>query len=71
MVSRQPGDHLRATGYSQRSQGAIAARLRGDFGLLEARQRNPNLDLMARLAVALDIDLGTLVQVLQEKRGRS
>ncbi len=32
---------------------------------LEAGQRNPSLDLMARLATALDVDLGTLVKGLQ------
>ena len=38
---------------------------------LEAGQRNPSLDLMARLAKALGIDLGELVKGLQAKRGRS
>jgi len=38
---------------------------------LEAGQRNPSLDLMARLAKALGVDLGELVRGLQKKRGRS
>ena len=38
---------------------------------LEAGQRNPSLDLMARLAAALEVDLGTLVKGLQAKRGRT
>lgn len=38
---------------------------------LEAGQWNPSLDLMARLAVALRVDLGDLVKGLQKKRGRS
>lgn len=38
---------------------------------LEAGQRNPSPDLMARLAKALGIDLGELVKGLQVKRGRT
>jgi transcriptional regulator with XRE-family HTH domain len=38
---------------------------------LEAGQRNPSLDLMARLATALGVDLGELLAGLQRKKGRT
>jgi transcriptional regulator with XRE-family HTH domain len=37
---------------------------------LEAGQRNPSLDLMARLPEALEVDLGELLSGLQDVRGR-
>jgi transcriptional regulator with XRE-family HTH domain len=40
-------------------------------GSLETGTRNPSIDLVARLAKALDMDLGTLVGGLQDLPGRS
>ena len=69
------GDRVRA--YRQEldlSQEALALKAginRTYVASLEAGQRNPSLDLMARLANALRIDLGDLVHGLQKKRGRT
>lgn len=38
---------------------------------LEAGQRSPSLDMLARLATGLGVDLGVLVKGLQAKTGRS
>lgn len=38
---------------------------------LEAGQRNPSLDMLARLATGLGVDLGVLVKGLQAKKGHS
>lgn len=40
------------------------------IGSLETGGRNPSVDLLARLAKALDMDLGDLVAGLQRLRGR-
>jgi len=40
------------------------------IGSLEAGGRNPSIDLLARLAKALDVDLGDLVGGLQKLKGR-
>jgi len=40
-------------------------------GSLETGAGNPSVDLVARLAKALEVDLGSLVQGLQESSGRS
>jgi transcriptional regulator with XRE-family HTH domain len=40
------------------------------IGSLETGVRNPSIDLIARLARALEIDLGDLVQGLQDFHGR-
>jgi transcriptional regulator with XRE-family HTH domain len=56
------------------SQEALALKAginRTYIASLEAGQRNPSLDLMARLAIALRVDLGDLVAGLQKKKGRS
>ncbi len=59
------GDHLRslrkARGLSQDQLGE-RANLNGKYlGELERGSGNPSLEVMARLAAALEIDLGTLV----------
>jgi transcriptional regulator with XRE-family HTH domain len=69
------GDRIRA--HRQRlelSQESLAYQSginRTYIASLEAGQRNPSLDLMARLALALEVDLGNLVAGLQKKKGRS
>jgi len=69
------GDRVRH--YRQRlnlSQEALAYKAdinRTYIASLEAGHRNPSLDLMARLASALEVDLGTLVKGLQAKGGRA
>jgi transcriptional regulator with XRE-family HTH domain len=68
------GDRIRAyrhgLGLSQESLAAAAGIHRTYIASLEAGRRNPSLDLMARLAIALWVDLGELLQGLQKKRGR-
>ena len=56
---------------SQEALGSKAGINRTYIASLEAGQRNPSLDLMARLAIALRVDLGDLVAGLQKKKGRS
>ena len=69
------GDRVRSyrlkAGLSQEGLAYQAGINRSYIASLEAGQRNPSLDLMARLAVALRVDLGELVRGLQKKRGRS
>lgn len=69
------GDRIRRhrdrLGWSQEDLAYEAGVNRTYIASLEAGQRNPSLDLMARLAKALGIDLGELVKGLQAKRGRS
>lgn len=69
------GDRIRRyrsrLGLSQEALAYEAGLNRTYIASLEAGQRNPSLDLMARLAKALGIDLGELVKGLQAKRGRS
>jgi transcriptional regulator with XRE-family HTH domain len=68
------GDRIRK--YRQRlglSQEALALQAdinRSYIASLEAGRRNPSLDMLARLAMALQIDLGTLIRGLQDLRGR-
>ena len=68
------GDRVRSyrlkTGLSQEGLAYEAGINRTYIASLEAEQRNPSLDLMARLATALKVDLGDLVKGLQKKRGR-
>jgi transcriptional regulator with XRE-family HTH domain len=40
------------------------------IGSLETGERNPSLDLIARLALALGCDAADLVKGIQRKRGR-
>jgi transcriptional regulator with XRE-family HTH domain len=56
---------------SQESLAHLAGINRTYVASLETGQRNPSLDLMARLALALKIDLGELVAGLQKRKGRS
>ena len=69
------GDRVRAyrqrLGLSQESLAANASINRTYIASLEAGRRNPSLDLMARLALALDVDLGELLRGLQGTQGRS
>lgn len=69
------GDRVRslrhALNLSQEALAEAAGINRTYIASLEAGQRNPSLDLMSRLAVALDIDLGELLEGLQKRRGRS
>ena len=63
--------HRERLGLSQEGLAYEADINRTYIASLEAGQRNPSLDLMARLAKALGIDLGELVKGLQAKKGRS
>ena len=69
------GDRVRSyrlkAGLSQEGLAYEANVNRSYVASLEAGQRNPSLDLMARLAAALEVDLGELVKGLQKKRGRA
>ena len=56
---------------SQEALAHLAGINRTYVASLETGQRNPSLDLMARLALALKMDLGELVAGLQKKKGRS
>lgn len=62
--------HRARRGLSQEALAYEAGINRTYIASLEAGQRNPSLDLLARLAVALDVDLGTLVKGLQKVKGR-
>lgn len=68
------GDRVRARRQElSLSQEALAHRAsinRTYIASLEAGQRNPSLDLMARLARALDVDLADLLYGLQAVMGR-
>jgi transcriptional regulator with XRE-family HTH domain len=68
------GDRVRARrqklGLSQEALALRADIHRTYVASLESGQRNPSLDLMARLARALEVDLGTLVRGLQDFDGR-
>jgi len=69
------GDRVRARrdalALSQEGLALKAGINRTYIASLEAGQRNPSLDLMSRLAIALRIDLGELVSGLQKKKGRA
>jgi transcriptional regulator with XRE-family HTH domain len=68
------GDRIREcrhrSGLSQESLALKADINRTYIASLEAGRRNPSLDLMCRLALALKIDVGDLVKGLQAKEGR-
>ena len=68
------GDRVRARrlrlGLSQEALALRASINRTYIASLEAGRRNPSLDLMARLAGALDVVLSVLVKGLQATRGR-
>jgi transcriptional regulator with XRE-family HTH domain len=69
------GDRVRAERQRQgQSQEALAHRsgiARAYIGSLEAGERNPSLDTIARLAAALSVDAGELVRGVQDVAGRS
>ena len=69
------GDRVREfrhdLGLSQEALALKAGINRTYVASLEAGMRNPSLDLMAKLARALEIDLADLVAGLQKVRGRS
>jgi transcriptional regulator with XRE-family HTH domain len=68
------GDRVRARrqrlGLSQEALALRASINRTYIASLEAGRRNPSLDLMARLAGALGVDLSVLVRGLQGTPGR-
>lgn len=68
------GDRVRerrlALGFSQEKLALRARVNRTYIGSLETGQRNPSLDLIARLAKALGCDAGDLVRGAQNARGR-
>jgi len=63
--------HRERLGLSQEALAYEASINRTYIASLEAGQRNPSLDMLARLATGLGIDLGQLVKGLQAKKGRS
>ena len=71
---RELGDRIRARrqklGISQETLALRAGINRSYVGSLEAGERNPSLENVARLAVALDIDAADLVRGLQKLKGR-
>jgi transcriptional regulator with XRE-family HTH domain len=68
------GDRVRARrqelGWSQEQLALKADINRTYIASLESGRRNPSLDLVARLAAAMKIDAGDLVQGLQRIKGR-
>ena len=69
------GDRVKAmrmkSGLSQEGLAHAASINRTYIASLEVGRRNPSLDMMSRLAIALGVDLGELVKGLQAKRGRA
>lgn len=72
---REFGDRIRARRLRlDLSQEALALRSginRTYIGSLESGERNPSLENIAKLAIALRIDVGDLVRGLQKVKGRS
>jgi transcriptional regulator with XRE-family HTH domain len=68
------GDRIRARrlklGLSQEALALHSGINRTYIGSLEAGDRNPSLENIARLAVALGIDAADLVRGLQKLKGR-
>jgi transcriptional regulator with XRE-family HTH domain len=62
--------HRHQLGWSQETLAQEADINRTYVASLEAGRRNPSLDLMARLAAALGVDLRELLKGLQAKKGR-
>ena len=69
------GDRVKALrmkrSLSQEGLAHAASINRTYIASLEVGRRNPSLDMMSRLAIALDVDLAELVKGLQAKMGRS
>ena len=72
--SQEFGDRIRNRRLKRDlSQEALALKSginRTYIGSLEAGERNPSLENISRLAVALDVDAADLVRGLQKLRGR-
>jgi transcriptional regulator with XRE-family HTH domain len=69
------GDRVRdrrlALGLSQETLSHRSGIARAYVGSLEAGERNPSLDTVARLAKALEVDAGDLVRGVQDVAGRA
>jgi transcriptional regulator with XRE-family HTH domain len=63
-------EHRHAAGLTQEAFAEKAGIHRTYVASLEAGMRNPSLDLMARIALALGVDLAELTAGLQAKKGR-
>lgn len=74
-LQRELGDRIRQRRMEQNLTQANLAFESGIhptyIGSLETGGRNPSIDLLARLARALDMDLGDLVEGLQTLKGRT
>jgi transcriptional regulator with XRE-family HTH domain len=74
-LQRELGDRIRERRHElEMTQAGLAERAEIHYsyiGALEAGTRNPSVDLVARLARALEIDLGVLFEGLQNLAGRS
>jgi len=74
-LQRELGDRVRERRHElELTQAELAERAEMHYsyvGALESGVRNPSIDLVARLARALEIDLGDLVEGLQDLQGRS
>lgn len=72
---REFGDRIRSRrlkmGLSQEALSLKAGINRTYIGSLESGDRNPSLENIARLAVALGVDAAELVRGLQKLKGRS
>jgi len=68
------GDRVRvrrlALGISQEVLADRSGIARAYVGHLESGQRNPSLDMIARLATALEVDASELVRGVQDVAGR-
>ena len=74
-LQRELGNRVRARRHDLGlTQAGLAFRAEVHYsyvGSLETGARNPSIDLISRLAKALEIDLGTLLAGLQDFPGRS
>ena len=74
-VQREFGDRIRARraelGLSQEALAHLAGLQRAYIGQLETGMRSVGLDNLARLAKALEMDLGDLLEGLQDLSGRN
>ncbi|MDQ6838907.1 MAG: helix-turn-helix domain-containing protein [Actinomycetota bacterium] len=69
------GDRVRSQrqglGLSQEALADRSGIARAYVGSLEAGERNPSLETVARLAKALEVDAGDLVSGIQDLAGRT
>ena len=74
-LQRALGDRVRERRHElELTQAGLAERAHIHYtyvGALETGTRNPSVDLVARLARALELDLGVLLKGLQDLPGRS